>query len=273
MQMRFMALTPKQQVAVMTKGSLASARDPNAVLATRLKQISGAGGTYAGQVANSSNTIANLGSSSMGKCVVLVRGYDFGTTEDTITAYMSGAGSVTKFQTIDSGSACVTYSTQQEAQAAVQFFNQTNIPGNTRYLDVSSMDQEQFLAGSNVDMALRMQFNGMSPEQKAAVMAKGSLSTARDPNSVLATRMGQVGATGGGGKGSFGPAQGCGGKGGGGSGQGGEGDNMAMIMQVAQLLKQLAGNNSGGDWGSSGSNSDWGSGDGDWGSGGGSNWW
>jgi len=39
----FMALTPQQQTAVMSQGSLASARDPNAVLVRRMKQAKGIG--------------------------------------------------------------------------------------------------------------------------------------------------------------------------------------------------------------------------------------
>merc|ERR1712066_153226 len=106
------------------------------------------------------------------------------------------------------------------------------------------MDPEEFLAGHNIDSMKTMQFMSMAPEQQQAVMAKGSLSSARDPNAVLATRMKQVAAAE---KGSFGPAQGCGsamkgsmgnGPYGGGMSQGGtgKGGKMAMMMQMMEML-------------------------------------
>jgi len=271
--MQFMTLTPEQQMGVMTKGTLSTARDPNAVLATRIKQVTDMGGMgsmgMGMGMAHSSNSFGGGGSSAVGKCAVLVRGFDYGTTDGQIANYMSGAGTIANIQMCDRGSACVTYSSPEEAQAAVQVFNQTTLPGNSRYLDVSGMDPEGFLAGFNIEQDKAMQFMAMSPEQQMSVMAKGSLSTARDPNAVLAVRMGQAGSSS---KGSFGPAKGCGGgmKGsagnspyggvglpgldnGGCMGQGGkgEGGKMAMLLKVAQMLEQIQG----GDWGSNGGSS------------------
>jgi len=126
------------------------------------------------------------------KTVVLVRGFDYGTTEEQIIGHMSGAGTIVKVQMFDQGSACVTYSYPGEAKVAVQALNQTMISGNSRYIDVLPMDPEEFLAGHNIDMDKVQQFMALTPVQQQAVMAKGSLSTARDPTAVLASRMKQV---------------------------------------------------------------------------------
>jgi len=300
--MQFKALSPEAQQIVMAKGSLASARDPNAVLTTRMKQATSMGG-IGGMVKSTSGPQAAAGRGSVGPCVVLVKGFDHGTTEEQIAGYMSGAGTIVNLQMLDKGTACITYNSPQEAQAAVQGANQTIIPGNTRYIDVSSQDPQQFLAGFNIEVDKSTQFMSMSPEQQQSIMAKGSLATARDPNAVLATRMkqamgmgnmgmasglmgimgtgmggmGSMGQVGGGGKGSFGPAQGCGGgmKGGAGSSpyggigsdQGGStgqgGKGGGGKMAALNKVAQIL---SEFDW------SDWGS-DGDWGSNDGSGWW
>jgi hypothetical protein len=170
----------------------------------------------------------------MGKCAVLVCGFDFGTTEEQVANYMSGAGTVVNLQMFDKGTACVTYRFTHEAQAAVQGFNQTIIPGNSRYLDVLPMDPEDFLARHNIESDKCMQFMAMSPEQQQAIMAKGSLSNARDPNAVLATRMQQIGSSG---KGSLSPAQGCGGAGNSTMGMSGPFPQMSSMGQVASGSK------------------------------------
>merc|ERR1712228_956249 len=104
----------------------------------------------------------------------------------------------------------VTYSSPQEAKAAIDTLQHTKIAGNSRYIDVLSMDPQDFVAGHNIDPGRQEQFFAMSPEQQHTVMARGSLSTARDPTAVLVQRMTQVRT-----KGSFGPAKGSGmGKGG-----------------------------------------------------------
>jgi len=256
--MQFMALAPELQQAVMAKGSLSSARDPTAVLATRMKQGLGMGGMGMTS-ANGVSSVGSWGNSSMGKFAVLVRGFDYGTTDKQIASHMAGAGAIVNVQMFDQGAACVTYNSAVQAKAAVQMFNQTIILGNSRYLDVIYMDPQEFVAGYNIDMDKHMQFMALSPAQQQAVMAKGSLSSARDPSAVLAVRMKQVAA--GGGKGSFGPAQGCGGGmkasmdngpyGGGGFAKGGsmgQGDTnkLEMLLQVAQMLA----GNWGGDGGS-----------------------
>merc|ERR1740138_1008057 len=82
------------------------------------------------------------------------------------------------------------------------------IQGNKRYIDVISLDPMQFLAGQAIDEQKAQQFLAMSPELQQSVMARGTLSTARDPTAVLVQRMKQAK----GGDGGFGKA---GGKGGG----------------------------------------------------------
>jgi len=67
---------------------------------------------------------------------VFVRGFDFGTTDEQLEAHMASAGTIVKVQWCDKGSAIVSFSSADEAMAAVQSLNQTIIKGNTRYIDV-----------------------------------------------------------------------------------------------------------------------------------------
>merc|ERR1719265_854357 len=137
-----------------------------------------------------------MGSSSMdnsvsGSASVLVRGFDFGTTDDQIIAHMSSVGTIESVQWVDDGSACVNFSSPGEAKMAAMHLQQTKIEGNRRYLDVLLMDPQEFVSGVDGDKASR--FLSMTPEQQQAVMAKGSLSSARDPTAVLVQRMKQAG--------------------------------------------------------------------------------
>jgi len=233
---QFSALTPQQQQDVMAKGSLASARDPNAVLVKRMNEARGkAGGSGSGS--NFAGSFGGMGGSFSGKNSVLVRGFDFGTTDEQITNHMSGAGTVQDFKHVDKGSVCVTYISADEATYAAQTLNGTNISGNSRYLDVIVMDPMQFLSGSNIDKERAQQFMAMTPEQQQVVMAKGSLASARDPTAVLVQRMKQAKGAG---KGSFGPAGGCGGGNSsgpyGGSGGGSSTDSNAMMMKMMEMM-------------------------------------
>jgi len=195
---QFLALNPEQQQAIMAKGSLSTARDPTAVLASRIKQVVSAG------MGSANRSFGSMASGHDGKCAVFMRGFDFGTTEEQIEAHMSGAGSIQSVQMLDQGTACVNYSSAKEAKAAAQQFNETTIPGNSRYLDVFLLDPEEFLAGYNIDNDKAMQFMAMDPQKQQFIMEKGSLSTARDPNAVLTIRMRDAK---GGGRGSVGSAQ------------------------------------------------------------------
>jgi len=77
-----------------------------------------------------------LGGMPGGSSCVLVRGFDFGTTDDQIIGHMSHVGSVVNMVWLDGGSAEVTYSSPYEAGAAVQQLQGTTIWGNKRFIDV-----------------------------------------------------------------------------------------------------------------------------------------
>merc|ERR1712137_941673 len=138
-------MSPQQQQAVMAKGTLSTARDPTAVLVGRMKQAKGDGKgiDFA---------------SAVGKSTVLVRGFDFGTSEAQISEHMSSVGTVQSINWIDDGSVCVTYSSEESAKVAAAHLQQTNITGNSRYLDVLPMDPKQFLADCNVEARRAEQF-------------------------------------------------------------------------------------------------------------------
>ena len=73
---------------------------------------------------------------SAGGSSVFVRGFDFGTTDEDFEAHMSGAGSIEKVKWVTKGSAEVTYSSPEEAAAAVEQLHKTTIEGNKRFMDV-----------------------------------------------------------------------------------------------------------------------------------------
>jgi hypothetical protein len=242
---QFFAMTPDQQLSIMARGTLATARDPTAVLVQRMKQAKGSAGVTMPFALSGGKGGGLAGSKS-----VLVRGFDFGTTEEQIREHMSSVGTIEGVHWLDQGSVCVAYSSALEAIAAVEL-DQTKIEGNTRYIDVHSMDPKVFLAGHNIDMNRIAQFNGLTPEQQLAVMAKGSLSSARDPTAVLVQRMSQVtsgAGKGGAGKGSFGPAKKAGGMGKGpyGGADMAQMKKMMEMMQSFQMIQSfLSGGNSG----------------------------
>jgi RNA recognition motif-containing protein len=68
---------------------------------------------------------------------VFVRGFDFGTTDEQFESHCSSVGTIVKTRWFTKGSAAVTYSTPEEAKAAIDSLNKTTIDGNTRYIDVA----------------------------------------------------------------------------------------------------------------------------------------
>merc|ERR1719487_616554 len=68
--------------------------------------------------------------------VVFVRGFDFGTTDEQLNGHMSTAGTIENVNWLKKGEVEITYSTPEEAQAAVSILNSTTIDGNTRYIEV-----------------------------------------------------------------------------------------------------------------------------------------
>ncbi|CAE7150558.1 PAB7 [Symbiodinium pilosum] len=71
---------------------------------------------------------------------VLVRGFDFGTTDEQLKEHCSKAGQIANLQWVSKGSALVTYSSPQEAESAAQILNKTTIEGNKRFIDVMQKD-------------------------------------------------------------------------------------------------------------------------------------
>jgi len=246
---QFLALPHERQQFIIGKGSLSTARDPTAVLVGRMKAGKGA-------AAAMGFAAMGAGGPSAGKGSVLVRGFDFGTTDEQIIVHMSQVGTVTNIQYVDDGSRSVTYGSSEEAQAAAAQLQQSMVDGNRRYIDVMIMDPVAFLAEHPIAAEQQMQFLALTPEQQYTVIAKGSLSTARDPTAVLIQRMKGVQDTGKGfGLGSFGPMKGAGKKGGlgsllgkgpysggamggkgGGKGQGGKEGKLGMLLKLVEMM-------------------------------------
>lgn len=118
------SLDPYQQKAVISRGSLAEARDPTAIVRSRCKKAM-------------QSTVAT-------SATVVVRGMDFGTTDDQLAAHMSCVGTVQNVKWVTKGTAEVVYGSADEALYACQSLNQSIIPGNSRYIDVLPQDAGQW---------------------------------------------------------------------------------------------------------------------------------
>jgi len=68
---------------------------------------------------------------------VFVSGFDFGTTDEQFEGHMGGAGTIQKVHWFNKGAAEVTFSSEAEANAAVEQFNGTTIEGKSRPMQVS----------------------------------------------------------------------------------------------------------------------------------------
>jgi len=73
---------------------------------------------------------------------VFVRGFDFGTTDEQLEAHMSSVGTPENVKWVTKGSAEVTYSSVDEAAAAVEQLAKTTIEGNSRFIDVSHAKED-----------------------------------------------------------------------------------------------------------------------------------
>merc|ERR1719174_2668600 len=71
---------------------------------------------------------------------VFVRGFDFGTTDEQFEGHMKKAGKIVRVKWVTKGSAEVIFKTQQQAEKAVEKFDKTTIPGNSRFIDVILKD-------------------------------------------------------------------------------------------------------------------------------------
>jgi len=74
---------------------------------------------------------------------VFVRGFDFGTTDEQLETHMSSVGTLENVKWITKGSAVVTYSSVDEAAAAVEQLAKTTIEGNSRFIDVLAKEDGQ----------------------------------------------------------------------------------------------------------------------------------
>jgi len=81
--------------------------------------------------------------SASGSSCVFVRGFDFGTTDEQFDAHMSQVGTIEKVKWITKGSAEVTYSSADEAAAAIEQLQKTTIDGNSRFIDVLARDGQE----------------------------------------------------------------------------------------------------------------------------------
>jgi len=75
-------------------------------------------------------------SSEGGSCKVLVRGFDFGTSDEQLMSHMSKVGTATEVYWLSQGAANVVFSTSEEATSAIQQLNKTTMDGNSRFIDV-----------------------------------------------------------------------------------------------------------------------------------------
>lgn len=66
---------------------------------------------------------------------VLIRGFDFGTDDESIRKHCATAGQIVQIQKKGKGSVMVTYKSEVAAARAVAKLDQSIIPGNTRYID------------------------------------------------------------------------------------------------------------------------------------------
>merc|ERR1712187_162913 len=71
-----------------------------------------------------------------GSTRVLVRGFDFETTDEQLESHMSSAGTISEIHWVSKKMVNVVYSSAEEATAAVKQLNESTIPGNSRYIDV-----------------------------------------------------------------------------------------------------------------------------------------
>lgn len=135
-------------------------------------------------------------------CRVFIRGFDFGTTDEMFDGHVSQVGTVEQVQWCTKGSAIVTYSSSEEAQAAVAQLNGATIEGNSRYIDVIPQEDEgqpRFkaarsatqMATSHRPVAVKTERWGKDPAGSGRVFVRGfDFGT---PVKQFESHMGQVG--------------------------------------------------------------------------------
>jgi len=75
---------------------------------------------------------------------VLVRGFDFGTTDDELEGHMMAAGPIMSIERIENGSAIIVYRRQASAFQAAEILDKSIIYGNKRFIDVIVQDSDPY---------------------------------------------------------------------------------------------------------------------------------
>mmetsp|Transcript_88875 Transcript_88875/g.153944 ORF Transcript_88875/g.153944 Transcript_88875/m.153944 type:complete len:292 (+) Transcript_88875:67-942(+) len=68
---------------------------------------------------------------------VFVRGFDFGTSDEQLQSHMSKVGPIHTIHWVNKGNAVVVYKSKMAATKAVNTLNESTIPGNSRYINVT----------------------------------------------------------------------------------------------------------------------------------------
>merc|ERR1712178_19734 len=68
---------------------------------------------------------------------VFVRGFDFGTSDQQLEKHMAKAGPLHTVHWVNKGNAVVVYKKKASAVKACSTLDNTTIPGNSRYINVS----------------------------------------------------------------------------------------------------------------------------------------
>merc|ERR1719436_725096 len=69
---------------------------------------------------------------------VFVRGFDFGTSDEELEGHMSKAGPIHTVHWVNKGNAVVVYKKKASAVKACSKLDNTTIPGNSRYINVTA---------------------------------------------------------------------------------------------------------------------------------------
>merc|ERR1712125_106326 len=71
---------------------------------------------------------------------VFVRGFDFETSDEQLEGHMKKAGPIHTVHWVNKGNAVVVYKKKASAEKACNTLDNTTIPGNSRYINVSPRD-------------------------------------------------------------------------------------------------------------------------------------
>lgn len=196
---RFLALESEQQDIVIRRGSLAGARDPSAVLSSRIQQVI-SGVTVGGMGgARSAPQVAADPMQQMQQMMMQMMGM----LQGGAGGGMGGAGGGMAAPAMGGAKGNSQAMRQGDwfcSQCGDHQFSKNVLcrncgsPRPTDGTDTQPPDVETFLAvhqGSLEDHAVQT-FRALAPAQQEAVIRRGSLNGSRDPNAVLMTRCKEV---------------------------------------------------------------------------------